>query len=249
MRSILGDVEAKIGMFTRGYNRHKFGRNSITTAGANNIVWPLSGTTYPWPTSAQQVSIVSTSLEDTPAGAGIDSIIIFGLDANYDEIEEIVVLDGTNPVLTTQSYIRVNRMINASPDSNLGNITASHGADVLAIVETGRNQTEQCILTVPRGQTLLLTSALYAATANREISYSLWAELFPGVARIQQQWGGYASSAQIVFDPVLAFSEGVDIYITANPSTNNEAAIAELWGYTVPITGYTSVERYVNKLG
>lgn len=134
-------------------NVAQFGEN-LDISGTEDV-WP-NGATYPFPAAAGTLSVVSASAEDDTGGTGATQIKIYGLDANYDEINEVVTLDGTTPVVTTASFLRVNRMhivgTVGTALTNLGDITATHGvAGVIGIIPAGLGQTQQAIYTVPRG--------------------------------------------------------------------------------------------------
>lgn len=81
-------------------------------------------------TAAEQMSIVSSNLNDTIAGTGARKLEIIGLDNDYICRKEVVELNGTTPVLTANSYIRLARMKitevgGDATQTNLGDITAT----------------------------------------------------------------------------------------------------------------------------
>ena len=92
-----------------------------------NILTPLNSVinlnTLYYPTSPQKVFIASTSVLDDILSTGATSIVIGGLDANYDYIDEVILLDGQTPVESTLNYIRVNYAFVAS----FGSVTPFHG--------------------------------------------------------------------------------------------------------------------------
>ncbi len=78
--------------------------------------------------SAERLDVVSTSANDTSAGTGLRSVLIVGLDENHLEIQEIIILNGTSPVKTTNSFIFVNHIYgwtSGSTKVNEGMITAT----------------------------------------------------------------------------------------------------------------------------
>ena len=138
----------------------KFGMNDTVPATGTEEIWPV-GTTKVWPTAAAVLSTVSSSAADSAAGIGTRSIIIEGLDANYDEITETVALNGTSAVTTTQSFFRVNRAYGATAGSNeinVGDITISLSGDPQAYIEANEGQTHQTHYTVPAGHVMLIDS-------------------------------------------------------------------------------------------
>jgi hypothetical protein len=73
------------------------------TAGLFRTVWENMATTdYVFPTSAMTMYLVSASAGDTA------TILISGLDANYNLLSESLALNGTTPVATANQYFRIN---------------------------------------------------------------------------------------------------------------------------------------------
>lgn len=77
-----------------------------------NFVTPLRTTinlsNVYYPTIAQKLYMLSTSTEDNPAGTGAAIVGISGLDSGYNQIFDIVTLDGITPVETNLEFIRAN---------------------------------------------------------------------------------------------------------------------------------------------
>ena len=90
-----------------------------------------AGLDISFPSSATILSITSDNANDTSAGTGAGSILILGLDSNRIAQTEIVALNGLTPVLTTNSFLRINQMIvlssnnGANDVANTGNIYCS----------------------------------------------------------------------------------------------------------------------------
>ena len=135
----------------------KFGANPDVDAGTEDM-WRQGGVRV-LPTAASTASLVSTDAADAAAGTGIRQVRVKGLDANFDEIEEDVTLNGTTPVLTSQEFFRINRMFGIAGGSGemaAGNITATVDSSVQAAIEAGLGQTQLCLYTVPRGYSWLV---------------------------------------------------------------------------------------------
>lgn len=143
------------------------GRNpDIDTTTVPESVWAAGGV-ITQRTAAAVVELVSSSVEDDPdkgagvPGTGAHTVKVSGLDANWDEIEETVSLNGTSAVVTTQAFLRINFaevMLAGTGLTNTGDITlrnASAGA-TQRFISTGRGQTEAAIYSVPAGHEFLL---------------------------------------------------------------------------------------------
>jgi len=122
-------------------------------------IWNDGGQ-YVHPSAAVQMSCVSTSASDTM------TIVISGLDANYETIAEIVQLNGTTPVTTTNLFYRINSATILS-GSNVGDITVSEGGTVYANIEATLGTTQACIYTVPADHSLyIFRISLTSGTVN-----------------------------------------------------------------------------------
>jgi hypothetical protein len=141
--------------------RNLFGTNpaigtSFRTPWENN-------TALPFLSAAQQLSLVSTSASDTAV-----SILINGLDANYNIQTEVVALNGTTPVTTTNSFFRINDLITASGNA-VGDVTASYSAVVYAKIIAGRGKNQAAAFSVPAGYSFYLGRIdAFTATANND---------------------------------------------------------------------------------
>jgi hypothetical protein len=110
------------------------------------------------------MTVSSSDANDTSAGTGARTIEISGLDGDYNEISETIILNGQTPVTTTNSFLRVNRGIVLTAGSGgvnagiiyVGTGTVTSGVPVnkyTTINGDGTNQTLQAFWTVPAGYT------------------------------------------------------------------------------------------------
>jgi hypothetical protein len=137
--------------------------NDAIVSGTQEM-WPTTGLRT-LPTSAGQFSIVSDSAEDdpdeaTPPGTGAWTVVVEGLDSNYEEISETVTLSGLTPVLSVGTdWFRINRAYNVTAGTdavNAGDISISIGGDLQALIEATQGQTHQTHYTVPADKTLMI---------------------------------------------------------------------------------------------
>lgn len=166
---------------TRGARHiHKFGKNDGINSSIETV-WAAGGLHYN-PTTAGTVEIVSTSIEDVSTGDGLATMVIEGLDSNYDEISETIALDGTTPVTTVNSYLRVHRAygtdlgsgatIATNPQfTNLGTISGTHANlinpnDTVIYIPPNVGQTQLGLYTVPRNHTAYIYE--FATSAGKE---------------------------------------------------------------------------------
>ena len=87
--------------------RHKFGINSAV---GTSFVPITMGSVYQMPLvgDEQRLRVKAGNANDTAAGSGARSIVLIGIDANLNEILEVVVTNGTSAgVLSTKSFYRL----------------------------------------------------------------------------------------------------------------------------------------------
>lgn len=156
-----------------GWRVHrKFGMNADVPATGSEEIWP-PGTARVLPTSAAVLAVTSDSAEDdpdeaTPPGTGAWTIIVEGLDANYDEISETITMAGTGTANSSAAWFRVNRAyVNTagSTQSNVGNISISISGDLQGYIEAAEGQTHMTHYTVPNGHTVIVTG--FSITVGR----------------------------------------------------------------------------------
>jgi len=122
-------------------------------------LWNYGGL-YAYPASAVTMDCVSDSASDTM------TIVISGLDADYESIAEIVQLNGLTTVTTTNSFLRINNATILS-GSNVGNITISNGGTTYAYIEAQIGTTQACVYSVPANHSLyLFRISLTSGTVN-----------------------------------------------------------------------------------
>ena len=140
-----------------------FGRDLDVDTGTAQVVRSSGGTAEPVRTAASTISIVSSSAADDVGGTGATSLIIYGIDANYLEVLEIINLDGTTPVTTTNQLRAINRVAvynSGTGRRNAGTITFTHVTDSAAIWEIpiGISVTESSVYTVPANKIAFISS-------------------------------------------------------------------------------------------
>jgi len=165
--------------------RNIFGYNSAI--GTTFIPgWELA-TTYTYPTVAETMT-----LRWNTADAGY-TILIKGLDANYDEIQETITLTASPVTQTTQNqYYRINDLITvgnnngdfSNPANNI-NLTNAGNTVTYARIRGGDGKNQASIYTVPRGYKFgLVRISAFCASANlnnRTLQFRNVARLKTGV--------------------------------------------------------------------
>lgn len=145
----------------QGYNTwNKWGYNADVDAGPETV-WSFGGL-FAELTSASTLDVVSTSTDDDASPAtGAQSVIIYGIDGDHEEITEVVQLDGTTAATTTASFLGVNRValyLAGSGGVNAGdiNVTATTGGSNQAQIPAGEGSTQQALAFIPNKHKALM---------------------------------------------------------------------------------------------
>lgn len=220
----------------------KFGVNGVVGTSIETV-WAEGGT-YAYLAAATVLKISSSDTNDTASGTGARTVAIFGLNANYEEINEVVELNGQTAVNTTNSYLRVFRMYVLTAGSGAtaagviyagtGTVTSGVPANIYATIAIGANQTQMALWTVPANYTFYLTGVFYTsahATATAWTNFQLVQRTLGGVFR-QQSSARTAGSGNFILDlhTPIAFAEKTDIEIRAIASAASSNVSAEFEG-------------------
>lgn len=161
---------------SQGYRTlYKFGYNPDVDT-QEETVWGNSGD-YVWLDSAVTMFVSSTSANDNGTGTGARTILIQGLDEDYNEIEETITLNGQTQVATQLSYLRIYRSFVTLAGSDegtsgviyIGSSGATGGVPnttVYASISIG-NQTQIAAYTVPAGYTLYIDEINFTAAVSQ----------------------------------------------------------------------------------
>lgn len=218
------------------------GHRNVTVFGFNPdvdttqvSVWPLPSL-ITFPASAIQMTVSSTSANDTSAGTGARTIVVQGLDANYNEVSETVTMNGQTAVTMTKAMLRVNYAYvvtagsgnSAAGDIYIGTGTVTSGvpATVYDIIKFDYNNTTTGSYTVPAGYTAYLSQGLFSsgqAGGSNQVQGRL---LTRGVNNIRMTAAITTINngvANYVFEYPVAIPEKTTVEATAVGSSNNNA--------------------------
>ena len=224
-----------------------FGKNPDLADSTEETLWNQGGI-YAFPTAARIHNIVSDADEDngeTP-DTGAQTVYIEGLDSNYDVISEVKTLDGTTPVATANSYLRVHRLVvltSGATGTNEGTITATAAVDatVSAAITPGDGQQSQLVFTVPNEKKAVLASLFWCYAHKEDISSSKeivklklkirpfgmsWRTLADtSVDGSASSWSTYTFSAPLALDP----KTDIKIEATASAATLQASGTMDLF--------------------
>ena len=209
-------------------------QNAVTTAFIP--LWEVASA-YAYPSSAITMNLVGTA-GDTA------SILIQGLDANYVQISETLVLNGAAAVPTVKQYFRINSM-----SVTVGSATNPSGAVTLkdvtntttyAQINAGIGKTQAGIYTVPAGFTFYLSRVDgYTSFNGNNVNYITYRNqsISPtGVVSVTQQspFTQFYHAQRVMPRPFL---EKTDIQIQCATSAGTAAVSVAIEGFLIQNDG------------
>jgi len=218
---------------------HKFGRNPDIDSGPGfedlwNDTAGAGHYTGQDATVAEIVSVVSTSANDSAAGTGARTLMLIGQGAGYVEQTETITLNGLTPVLSTLSYLRLDRAIvftGGSPlATNEGVITGGQSvtiANVFFNIPIGVNRTTIAAYTIPADKVGYVKSMFFTLAKKGNAGVEPRALVrFPGSVWQVVEWLALSGSGSSDLDrqfnvPLIPIPTGTDIKLQADSDTNN----------------------------
>lgn len=146
--------------------RNIFG--TATAVGTSFVTpWELANTTaLPFLSAQSQLTLSSSSASDTAV-----SILINGLDDNYEVVSEVVALNGTTGVTTTKEFKFINDLITVVGNA-VGLVSAKVGATTYAAITAGYGRNQAAVYHVPAGHSFYLGRIdAFSASANNDNKY------------------------------------------------------------------------------
>ena len=160
---------------------NKFGYNDDVDVGTE-VLASWGGTFTPL-TTATTIGVVSSSVNDiVTTGTGVRQIVVYGIDADRNQQIEVVSMNGTTPVVTTSTWLGINRVVMflcGSGQINDGtiDITATTGGSTMAQMPLNGGVTQQCIFHVPENYNFLtewLVVNVLNKGKNAELLLRMW---------------------------------------------------------------------------
>jgi hypothetical protein len=208
-----------------------------STVGTSDIcVWE-NAAPYVFPTSAVIMSVVSTSATDT----GTAQVLISGLDANHDAITEVVTLNGTTSVTTTNAFLHINnvRLITAASGqlTNVGTITVTNGGVTYAKILPSVGQTQMSQYTVPNGYSFYLTRVnSYAQQNGKADNFNTYSVVVSSSVSYTVLQAPYFDVYEAMRVGPFKYTEKTSIQWRSRTHTNTSAVGMVIEGYLVKNT-------------
>jgi len=155
---------------------HKFGAVPEVANASTGTVWDKSSTVYPW-SAFDTAGVITASIAN--ASDNGKQVLVQGLDANYEEVEEIFTLSSAATVAGTVSFKRVFRaFVTNGSTNNVGNINFTKGGTDVLRITADKAQTLMAIYTVPAGKTGYLYKGVCTAQAAADATGNMFVRYF-----------------------------------------------------------------------
>lgn len=212
---------------TRAKTLHKFGANFDLDANTPASVW-CAGGLYPWATldaGAASVTVESAASTDRSDSVGARTVQLEGLDADYNEVSEVITMNGVNQVASTTEFLRLHRayvLTAGSQGTNMGAIFIRNGGTTVAHISAGFGQSLMAVYTVPAGYTAYMTTFDFAVQKAKDAQLLVKMREHGGVFRIQHIGEAYQSNYRYDFPLPVQIPAKTDIdFRVDQPETNN----------------------------
>ena len=216
------ELNVSAGIMTEMANVHKFGA-VVSTSATYDTVWSEGGA-YEFPGDAGTITVVSTSAQDKSVGTGASSIVVQGLDANYDEVQETILLNGTDSVSGSVNFLRTHRAFVDYGNTNAGNITISIGSTVTCAIAEDMGQSQVAFYTVPAGKSAFLKQFTATQNKNQENAVRMFQRQNEDSAvkpfRLVTELNLYGSNFIKPYSYPVFFPEKTDIEVRAYTGSN-----------------------------
>jgi hypothetical protein len=184
-----------------------------------STVWTAADTTatalYDWSYSPGTVTVVSSSTSDTSV------VVVQGLDADYNFIEEEFTLTGTTPTSAgLATFARVNRAY-MKTETNVGKIQVKRDTTVVTEIGADYGQTLQCFYTIPAGKTGYLMNLNASASKNQVVDLFLFQRPENGAFRVTSTISLNQGNQQLEFPVPIKLTEKTDIDLRTIGSSNS----------------------------
>ena len=193
---------------------HKFGAVDGIGNNTTGTVWDIPNQLYPW-TALDTPAIVN--VERNNADDNGITVTVEGLDGDYLEVSEDIVISGADQV-GTQLFKRINRAFISGAITNAGDIDIEAGAaggTTVARIQAGLGQTLMSVFTVPAGNTAYIHRITATAQDGKDATGWMYVREVNGVTafRIKHTWEFYGDGGQYHYDFAfpLPVSEKSDI--------------------------------------
>jgi len=191
----------------------------------SGTIWDINDTNYPWSSfsSAGTLSVPAVNASDNGK-----SLVIEGLDGNYNILSETITVSSSGATATTNSFLRVYRAYLTS-GNNVAVIDIQKSSVNVARINIDKAQTLMAVYTVPADYTAYLTQGTSTCQVGADATVNMFVRYFgQGSFRVEHssEVSGDGGQYFYPFSVPLAIPEKSDIDIRATVRSNNARVTA-----------------------
>ena len=197
----------------------KAGYNPSIANNTEESLWSHS-VTYPWASwgAGGTLSCVSASASDT------GTLYITGLKASdWTEVSEQVTMTGTTPVVTTNSFIRINSLSYSGSATNVGEIHTYRNGGVVGYIGVGEGQGQMAQFSVPAGYTAYILNGNANMGKGNDGFGKFKYRMYGGSFQTAMTFLLFQSTFDYKFEAPLALPEKSDLDVTMLASVSGSA--------------------------
>lgn len=198
---------------------HRFGAVPAMSQSNTGSIWDVNDTVYPWSayTTAAVVNVERNDADDD----GV-TVVVRGLDANYEEATDTITIDGENTLGTVQ-FIRVYSAVSdAVTNDNIDIEYGAAGGTTIARIPAGETTTAMAIYTVPAGKTAYLMQGVMTCQSGADATGNMYVKPFgQSVFTIGHTFEVTGSEYFYKFATPIKITEKSDIDVRATVRSNN----------------------------
>ena len=195
------------------------------------------------PATATVIKISSDNPNDALLGSGASTVIIQGLDADYNTISEVVEMKGQGEAITLQLFLRIQFVAAYTAGSNgvnegtiyagQGTITAGVPATKYAAILPEIGKTQMAMITVPRGQHALFDGFVTMSDSAKiaEVQFEMRAPGYSWISAIPLVLRGGSLQWR---EPILLLDQKTDIRVRAKVDVTTTDVSANIKLFFIP---------------
>jgi hypothetical protein len=197
----------------------KAGYNPSIANNTEESLWSHS-VIYPWASwgAGGTLSCVSASASD------VGTLYITGLrSSDWTEVSEQVTLNGTTPVVTTNSFIRINSLSFSGADTNVGEIHVYRNGTPVGYIGVGEGQGQMAQFSVPAGYTAYILNGNANMGKGNDGFGKFKYRMYGGSFQTAMTFLLFQSTFDYKFEAPLALPEKSDLDVTMLASASGTA--------------------------
>lgn len=175
--NLMNEINIANGLDQNFKYQNIFGAVPEMPQNGSGSIWDINGTLYPFNAfnTSNNLTLFCSGINSTPSNLDNNKIVtIIGLDDDYNEITENIVITGSTGI-GTKMFKRVNR---AYTHDNLTNIDISINSIIIQKIHIGKGTTLNTNYTIPTGYNGFITQGSCTCALNADATVDMYIHHF-----------------------------------------------------------------------